>query len=223
MKMTNEREKLASAIEKQHAAQRSLDEARLAGQQARTRWSAANEKIGEIEAQIADLEEQAEHSPDALIADLAAGGDAAVLDKPKARLDELRAELQAAEHRSRQWLDAVKAAEEAIEARQRALEQAAFFTESAARAVMATEVNAAAMLCNLESARNIVLDLQAKLAAIANAMTHDSEQRRSIDRVVNDASWLADSHEIRRDRQGAKAIRDVFARLKADASAPLEV
>jgi hypothetical protein len=223
MKMTNEREKLAAAIEKQHAAQATLDEARLAVQQARTRWTAANERVGEIERAIEDAEENAEHSPDALIADLAAGGDAAVLDKPKARLDELRAELQAAEHRSRQWLDAVKAAEQAVEVRQRALEQAAFFVESAAKVVMAQEVNVAAMLCNVESARNIVLDLQAKLAAIANAMTHDSEQRRSIDRVVNDASWLADSHEIRRDRQGAKAIRDAFARLKADASAPLEI
>jgi DNA repair exonuclease SbcCD ATPase subunit len=218
-----ERQKLRDAIEKQHAAQATLDEAKVARANAQDRWSAANEKIGEIEKEIADLEEQAEHSSDDLISSLASGADLAVLDRPKGRIDELRSRLAEAEHRSQQWSTALRAAEEAIEARQRAVEQAAFFTESAARAVMSAEVNAAAMLCNLESARNMVLDLQAKLSAIANTMDHQSEQRKAIDRVVNDTAWLADSHEVRRDRPAAQSIRSMFDALKQNADAKLEI
>jgi chromosome segregation ATPase len=220
MKNTHERQKLRDAIEKQRVAEQSLDEAKIARANAQDRWSAANAKIGELEAQIADLEEQAEHSPDALIANLAAGADVDVIDRPQNAVAELRVELQAAEHRSAQWSAAVRTAEEAVEARTKALELAQFYTETAARKVMATEVNATALLCHLESLRVQVLDTQCKLAALANAMTHEAEQRRTIDNALVD-DWLRDSPW--RDRPAAQSIKDAFARLKTDASALLEV
>lgn len=218
MPTSPERRRLAQAIEDTTNAQRLLDEARAARQNAQAKWSDANSRIGEINVEIEAAEEHAEGSTDDVIASLAGGGD--VLDKPRTRIDELRAQLGNAERESAKWRHAIDLSEQAAEARQHALDMAEHFVDGAARKVVAVEVNVAAMLCVCEGLRSELLNSQAKLAAVAGSMEHGAEQRRTIDNFVNDVGWLVDASW--RDRPAAQPIKDAFAALKVDASAPLK-
>lgn len=101
-----------------------------------------------------DAEEEQTHSTDDVIASLASGGD--VLDKPKTKIDNLRAQIENAKLESANW----RLAEQAVEARRPALGLAALFVVVAARAVVTKEVNAAATMCACEAFRNEVLDMQ---------------------------------------------------------------
>ncbi|ULO23760.1 hypothetical protein [Methylocystis sp. SB2] len=150
-----------------------------------------------------------------MIASLASGGD--VLDKQKTKIENLRAQIENAKLERANW----RLAEQAVEARRHALGLAALFVVVAARAVVTKEVNAAATMCAGEAIRNEVLDMQSRLAALANSMEYGSEQRRTIDNFVDDVGWLIDSPW--RDRPAAQPIRDAFDKLCTDASAALKV
>ena len=176
------------------------------------------QKIGEINIEIADAEERAKNSTDDVISSLASGGDVETLEKT---VNMLRMELEAAELESAKWRHAIDLAEQAIESRRNAVDLAAHFVDIAARRVVGAEVNTAALLCAAEALRSELLDAQAKLAAIARAMVHGDEQRRTVDNFVDDVGWLIDSPW--RDRPAARPIRDAFDKLRADASAALKV
>lgn len=220
MTASAERQKLRDTIEAQTNASHKLDEAQIARTNAQSRWSAANSKVGEIVSQIEEAEGHAEGSSDSLISSLASGADLAVLDKPRTLLDELRAQLAEAENESARWRDALKTAEEAVEVRKRALDMAAFYVDSAAKAVVGAELNIASMLCAAEALRDQLLNHQAKLAALSNTLDFHDPQRQTIDNFVNDVGWLLDSPW--RNRPAAQPIKDMFDRLKGDAGASLE-
>lgn len=215
-----ERQKLSDAIEAQTLASQRLDEAQVAAANARSKWSAANSNVGVISAQIEEGEENAEDSSDAFVSSLASGADLSVLDKPKTHLDDLRAQLAEAEGESARWRDALKTAEEAVEVRRKALDMAAFFVDSAARAVMSAEVNFAALLSATEALRSELLDAQARLAALARVMDNQSDARKTIVNFLSDG-WLL--YSPWRDRAAAGPIKDAFAKLKSNASTSLKI
>ncbi len=222
MNATPEREKLRAAIENANAAQRLLEEAQVARANASERWSASNQKVGAIEREIEEAKEApTDSSGDGFIASLAVGGDVAVLDKTKTNLDELHARLEDAERESHRWHEAIILAEQAVESRQRAYELAQHYVDRAAGDVVAKEVNVAALLCHAEGLRNQILDAQSRLAAIARAMDHHSEQRRAVDNFCADIGWLIDTPW--RDRPAAQPVRDMLNALKADASTALKI
>lgn len=216
-----ERQKLASAIAAQAAAEQSLDEARRALAHAEAKWSASAERAGSISRQIEEIEEVgAETSSDSLISSLARGDDLDVLDRPKARLDELRSRLAEAEEESARWRQVMKVAEATITDRKQALDLAGHFVDGDARKVIAAEVDLSDLMRDAESARGAVLDAQARLAAFASSMDHSNEKRRQIDNYLCDG-WLRDSPW--RERPAAQSIKDMFDALKQNADAKLEI
>ncbi|HEY8124196.1 MAG TPA: hypothetical protein VIF88_02080 [Methylocystis sp.] len=218
---TAERQKLARAIEVQRQAQQALDEAQLAHANAEARWSACAAKSGAIARAIEAAETgKTEDSTDGMIAALASGADLAVLDKEKSSLDELRDNLVKADEETARWRRAVKVAETAVGDRKEALNLAASYTDGHARKVIADEVEIDAMMRDCESARAVVLDLQAKMAAIAGVMDHFSEKRRTIANAIDGFDWIRDSQTWRK-RPAGEPIRAMFEALKSDSAAEL--
>ncbi len=211
MTLSNERAKLRDAIADQSRAQAVLEEAQTAAANARERFFAVNRKVDQL---VAQIEDAAEQPSDKFIAELAGGLDV-IVDRPVA---ELRKQLEAAEAEVVVWSAAMGVAEGAIEARRRALEQAQYYVDSAARRVVEAEVNVAAALCSAEALRNELLDAQARLAAIAGSMQH-GDVYRTISNFTGDTGWLIDSNW--RNRPAAQPIKDAFAALTVDAAAPL--
>jgi chromosome segregation ATPase len=220
MATSNERQRLRDAIESHRIAQQRLEEAEIAARKAQERWSEANERGGSISRQVESLEAGPADSTDDLIAGLAGGADLDLLDKPKNDIDELRKQLEAAEEESDRWLHAMKTAEGAIADRKQALDLAAHYVDGDARKVVAAEIDVAEMMREAEAARAAILDVQARLAAIASSMNHMNEKRRQLDNYVNDVGWLIDSPW--RNRRAAQGVKDAFAKLKSDADATLK-
>ncbi len=212
---SSKREKLAAAIENQRAAQQSLDEARRAQQNATQRWFAAGARVTSLQEQIADFEQSPQSSSDRLIADLAGGLDVLV----ESSIDDLRKQLDAAQAEVAVWDSARRTSEEAIESRRQALDLAEHYVDSAARRVVGVEVNVAALLAATEGLRNELLDMQARIAAIAGAVDHASDLRKRLDSFLSD-SWLIDRPW--RDRPAAQLIKSMLAELKRDAGTSLK-
>lgn len=208
---SSEREKLRSAIADQQAAQHALEEAQRAASNARERWFAASRKADQLAAQI---EEVAEQPPDKFIEALA-GDLATIIDSPVAAL---RKQLEAAEAELTVWGAARSVAEDAIEARRKALDLAQYFVDTAARRVVEAETNIAAALCACEALRSELLDSQARIAAIAGSVEHTGDLRKRLDAFLTD-SWLIDAPW--RNRPAEQQVKDAFAALKADADAKM--
>ncbi|MGD9544333.1 MAG: hypothetical protein AB7F41_04890 [Methylocystis sp.] len=217
---SNERQRLRDAIAAQANARQSLDEATRALANAQSKWQASNQRAGLIIREIEEIEAEPDTAADALIAGLANGADLATLDRPKARIDELRAQLNEAEEQSARWRQTIKLAETTIADRRQAVELAGHYVDGAARGVVAVEADIDGLMREAEAARANILDVQAKLAALASSMDHSAEKRRTIDNYLVD-SWLRDSPW--RDRPAGQPIRDAFTRLKSDADASLKI
>jgi chromosome segregation ATPase len=215
MTLSPEREKLATAIERQRDAQASLDEARRAQQTATQRWFAASARVTSIQQEIADFEQSPQSSSDRLIADLAGGLDVLV----ESPIADLRKQLDAAQAEVAVWDAARGTAEQAIESRRQALDLAEHYVDSAARRVVGAEVNVAALLSACAALRDEVLDAQSRIAAIAASVDHASDLRKRLDAFLSEG-WLLDRPW--RDRPAAQPIKSMFAALKADASVPLK-
>lgn len=209
---SSEREVLREAIDAQRAAQQSLEEAETAERNARDRWLAAGRAASALEEKIAELEARPA-SADALVAALASGGDVGTLQRPT---EALREQLAVAEQEVARWRHAREIAEQAVEARRNAADWAATRVDSAARAVVSAEANVSALLCVVEAERVAMLDRLAQLAALANVV--DGDDRRQLDRFVNNTGWLSDARLG--VRPAAQGIKTAFDALRADATAP---
>lgn len=216
MTVSAERGRLREAIADQQAAERVLEEAQRAATNARERWSAVSARIGEINAEIEDAQEHAENSSDDVISALAVGGD--VLDKPRARIDELRAALDASEIESAKWRHAINLAEQAIEARRNAVDVAQDRVAEAARRVAESELNVSALIARAEAARQATLVATATLNSVRAMLPHASVGRQAIESFMAQP-WCAPISVER--ASGGENYHDWFDALRADADAKM--
>lgn len=213
MNASAERARLRDAIEAQSHAQQAVDEARRAARNATQRWSDANQKVGALTAEIEESED-APSSSDRFIADLA--GDAAtVLESP---ITELRKQRDSAEAESAVWAAGRNVAEEAVEARERALDLARYRVEEAARRVADIELDVAALLARAETGRQATLAASAELMTVMRLLPQASLGRQAIASFMQQP-WHSPNAVER--ASGGENYREWFDALKGDADAKM--
>lgn len=213
MPTSPERQRLAEAIEAQTRAHQAVDEARRAAHHTQSKWSAANQKVGALTAQIEEAEE-APSSSDRFIAELAGGLDVVVEN----HVDELRKARDKAEIESAVCNAARSTSEEAIEARMAALDLARSRVDAAARIVADAELRIDALLARAETARQATLVATAELMTVMRLLPQASMRRREIESFLQ-IGWCA-PNMIERVSGGVE-LREWFAKLCADASAKM--
>jgi hypothetical protein len=222
MSANPEREKLREKIAAANEAQRLLDEAQVASAKAQSRWAACAERAAQVAAELKEAEERSHSGDDGFIASLASD-DVATLEKPPL-VDELRARLEAAEAETAKWRQAMRRAEEAIEARRHALDMATGFVDFAARKVASAELRddlgLQALRSHAEDLRAQLLDANARLLAVSNALELQDPQRAALEHFANDVGWLIDARLS--GRPAAQPVKELFAALRKDAGTSLK-
>lgn len=205
------RASLASAITERQQATRALEDAKAAVSRAEEAQFGAMDKLRALRRQDADPE-----PVDAVSAILS--GDLLSVERPDAKA----IEITEIEREIERWRAARIKAEEAVEARTRALAEAEKLVDKAARIALGGSINVAAMLEEAETAADWLRDRRALFLFLMSILP-PGQEHDALSHFMG-RPWLADELTDAWKRNASiEPYAQALKRLSVDANAPIEV
>jgi hypothetical protein len=172
-KRTEERQQLHDAIANLNMVKANIADARAAVEKAFENWMTVDRKVDALEAEMA---ESGQAASDHLVRTLLADGDVAELERPATAL---RDKIEAARAEREAWANAGEVAKSLAAQREASLEWAVYIRDQGVAAVVASEIEPAPLVAEIEQLQVQLVGKRALLAAIANCLP--TEGRRQIE------------------------------------------
>ena len=208
---------LAQAIHERDKARQSLDFAIEAERKAREQSFEARRVVDRLRAEA--MEPPADDS--AVLAAIHGDDVDALLALDRPRMDAARA-IEHADEMARTWRGVADRAEESIEARTRAVDEAEKIVRKCAAAALASEIGLAEMLADAEIGAAWIVSQRALFLWICETLPNSADVERIRDFLSR--PWLLAelSGEFKRDA-GIAPFRAALDRLMSDANAPVDI
>ncbi|MGA3064666.1 MAG: hypothetical protein ABSD90_15845 [Methylocystis sp.] len=204
------RAELREAISEREQARKALDDAHAAVSRAGEAWSAAIEKREALRRQ------EPAPAPDVVESILA--GDTLALERP----DEKAREITEAEREIKRWSSMRDAAEEAVEARTRALAEAEKQVDRAARAVLAAGIDVSAMLADAQTAADWIVNRRAVFLHLMSVLK-DGPEYDQLSRFMAKTWLIGEFDETWKRNPSIAPYASALTALQRDAEARIDI